>query len=122
MNVAAGPLGRRSTRCADVSGADPATASTAAGPCPGRARAACSRPRPGRSPEVAPDAAAPGRAHQPQLAVAAGGVAGAATGWNDPADTGGDNDAGEIGGPPPAAPAGMARSGAARDERCAAQQ
>jgi len=38
MNVAVGPLGLRSTRCADVSGADPATASTAAGPCPGRAR------------------------------------------------------------------------------------
>jgi D-alanyl-D-alanine carboxypeptidase (penicillin-binding protein 5/6) len=38
VNVAAGPLGLRSTRCADVSGADPATASTAAGPCPGRAR------------------------------------------------------------------------------------
>jgi D-alanyl-D-alanine carboxypeptidase (penicillin-binding protein 5/6) len=38
MNAAAGPLGLRCTRCADVSGADPATASTAAGPCPGRAR------------------------------------------------------------------------------------
>jgi hypothetical protein len=38
MNVAAGSLGLRSTRCADVSGADPATASTAAGPVPGRAR------------------------------------------------------------------------------------
>ena len=38
VNVAAGPLGLRGTRCADVSGADPATASTAAGPCPGRAR------------------------------------------------------------------------------------
>jgi len=38
MNVAAGPLGLRSTRCAGVSGADPATASTVAGPCPGRAR------------------------------------------------------------------------------------
>src|SRR5204863_340057 len=87
-----------------------------------RARAACSRPLPGRSPEVAPDAAAPGPAHQPQLAVAAGGVAGAAMGWNDPADPGGDNDAGEIGGPLPAAPAGMAHSGAARDEPRAAQQ
>src|SRR5690242_21854112 len=75
-----------------------------------RARAACSRPLPGRSPEVAPDAAAPGRAHQRQLAVAAGGVAGAAAGWNDPAGTGGDNDAGEIGGPVAAAPGGMARS------------
>jgi serine-type D-Ala-D-Ala carboxypeptidase (penicillin-binding protein 5/6) len=38
MNFAVGPLGLRSTRCADVSGADPATASTVAGPCPGRAR------------------------------------------------------------------------------------
>ena len=38
MNAPAGSLGLRSTRCADVSGADPATASTAAGPCPGRAR------------------------------------------------------------------------------------
>jgi len=54
--------------------------------------------------------------------VAAGGVAGAATGWNDPADPGGDNDAGEIGGPLPAAPTGMAHSGAARDEPRAAQQ
>ena len=43
-------------------------------------------------------------------------------GWTDPADPGGDNDAGEIGGPLPAAPTGMAHSGAARDERCAAQQ
>jgi len=34
----AGPARLRCTRCADVSGADPATASTAAGPCPGRAR------------------------------------------------------------------------------------
>ena len=38
VNVAVGPLGLCSTRCADVSGADPATASTAAGPCPGRVR------------------------------------------------------------------------------------
>src|SRR5882757_2362787 len=87
-----------------------------------RARAACSRPLPGRSPEVAPDAAAPGRARQLQLAVAAGGAAGAAMGWNDPADPGGDNDAAEIGGPLPAAPTGMAHSGSARDERRAAQQ
>ena len=54
--------------------------------------------------------------------MAAGDVAGAATGWNDPADPGEDNDAGQIGGPPPAAPAGMAHSGAARDEPRAAQQ
>jgi D-alanyl-D-alanine carboxypeptidase (penicillin-binding protein 5/6) len=38
VNVAVGPVGLRSTRCADVSGADPATASTAAGPMPRRAR------------------------------------------------------------------------------------
>jgi serine-type D-Ala-D-Ala carboxypeptidase (penicillin-binding protein 5/6) len=38
MNAPADSLGLRSTRHADVSGADPATASTAAGPCPGRAR------------------------------------------------------------------------------------
>jgi D-alanyl-D-alanine carboxypeptidase len=37
MNAAAGSLGLRSTRYTDVSGADPATASTAAGRCPGRA-------------------------------------------------------------------------------------
>jgi len=37
MNAAAGPAGLRSTRYAEVSGADPATASTTAGPCPGRA-------------------------------------------------------------------------------------
>src|SRR5690348_11378290 len=42
-------------------------------------------------------------------------------GWNDPADPGGD-DAGEIGGPLPPDPAGMAHSGAARDEPPAAQQ
>ena len=34
MSAAADPAGLRSTRCADVSGADPATPSTAAGPCP----------------------------------------------------------------------------------------
>jgi D-alanyl-D-alanine carboxypeptidase-like protein len=34
MNAAAGPLGLGSTRYADASGADPATAGTAAGPCP----------------------------------------------------------------------------------------
>src|SRR5437879_12394121 len=79
-----------------------------------RARAACSRPLPGRSPEVAPDAAAPGPARQPQLAVAAGDVAGAATGWTDPADPGGDNAAGQIGGAPPAAPARKAPPGAPR--------
>ncbi len=43
-------------------------------------------------------------------------------GRNDPADPGGDNDAAQIGGPLPAAPAGMAHSGAARDEPRAAQQ
>ncbi len=38
INAAAGPAGLGSTRYADASGADPATAGTAAGPCPGRAR------------------------------------------------------------------------------------
>lgn len=38
MNAPAGSLGLHSTRYADVSDADPATASAAAGPCPGRAR------------------------------------------------------------------------------------
>jgi RNA polymerase primary sigma factor len=54
--------------------------------------------------------------------VAAGGVAGAAVGLTDPADPGGDNDAGEIGGPLPANPVDVARSGAARDEARAAQE
>ena len=43
-------------------------------------------------------------------------------GLNDPADPGGDGDAVEIGGPPAAAPAGMAHSGSARDEPGAAQE
>ena len=43
-------------------------------------------------------------------------------GWNDPAAPGGDSDAAQIGGPLPAAPTGMAHSGAARDEPRAAQQ
>ena len=43
-------------------------------------------------------------------------------GLNDPADPGGDGDAVEIGGPLPAAPIEMARSGSARDEPCAAQE
>jgi len=37
MNAAAGPAAPGSTRHAGVSGADPARAGTAAGPCPGRA-------------------------------------------------------------------------------------
>ena len=37
-------------------------------------------------------------------------------GLNDPADPGGDSDAVEIGGPPPAAPTEMAHSGSAQDE------
>jgi RNA polymerase primary sigma factor len=53
--------------------------------------------------------------------VAAGEI-GAAMGLTDLADPGGDNAAGEIGGPLPAAPAGMAHSGAAHDEPCAAQE
>src|SRR6266849_6645740 len=84
-----------------------------------RARVACSRQLPGRSPEVAPGAAAPGLAHKPELAVAAGGGIGAAMGLNDPADPGGDSDAVEIGGPLPAAPIEMAHSGSAQDEPCA---
>ena len=52
MNAAAGPLGLGSTRYVGVSGADPATASAAAGPCRGRAeqlpgqcrRGTCARP------------------------------------------------------------------------------
>ena len=80
------------------------------------ARAARSRQLPGRSPEVAPGAAAPGLARKPQLAVAAGGGTGAAMGLNGPADPGGDGDAVEIGGPPPAAPTEMAHSGSAQDE------
>ena len=43
-------------------------------------------------------------------------------GLTDPADPGRDNDAGEIGGPLPANPVDMARSGAARDEARAAQE
>jgi RNA polymerase primary sigma factor len=86
-----------------------------------RARAACSRPRPARSPEAAPGAAAPGRAGEPQLAVAGGGI-GAAMGLTDPADPGRDGDAAEIGGPLPAHPVDTARSGQARDEAGAAQQ
>ena len=87
-----------------------------------RARAACSRPRPGRSAEVAPGAAAPGLAHDPQPAVAAGSLSGAAVGVTGPADPGRDGDAAEIGGPLPANPIDTARSGEARDEPGAAQQ
>jgi RNA polymerase primary sigma factor len=43
-------------------------------------------------------------------------------GLTDPADPGGDNAAAEIGGPLPAAPVEMTRSGAARDEPRAAQE
>ena len=43
-------------------------------------------------------------------------------GLNDPADPGGDSDAGEIGGPMPAAPVEMAHSGSAHDEPCAARE
>ena len=43
-------------------------------------------------------------------------------GVTDPADPGGDNDAGEIGGPLPANPIDTARSGQARDEPGAVQQ
>jgi len=40
-------------------------------------------------------------------------------GLDDPADPGGDGDAVEIGGPLPAAPIELARSGSAQDEPCA---
>ena len=43
-------------------------------------------------------------------------------GLDDPAGPGGDSDAGETGWPLPAAPAGMAHSGSARDESRAAQE
>ena len=43
-------------------------------------------------------------------------------GLTDPADPGGDNDAVEIGGPPPAAPVEMAHSGSAQGEPCAPQE
>jgi RNA polymerase primary sigma factor len=59
---------------------------------------------------------APGLARKPQLAVAAGGGTGAAIGLNDPADPGGDSDAVEIGGPPPAARTEMAHSGSAQNK------
>jgi RNA polymerase primary sigma factor len=54
--------------------------------------------------------------------VAAGGGTGAAVGSNDPADPGGDDEAAAIGGPLPAAPIDMVRSGGARDAARAAQQ
>ena len=54
--------------------------------------------------------------------MAAGGGIGAAKSLNDPADPGGDSDAGEIGGPLPAAPIEMAHSGSAQDEPGAAQE
>jgi len=87
-----------------------------------RARAACFRPLPGRCPEVAPGAAAPGLAYESQLAVPAGGGIGAAMGVTEPADPGGDGDAAEIGGPLPANPIDTARSGEARDAARAAQE
>ncbi len=86
-----------------------------------RARAAYSRQLAGRSPEVAPGAAAPGLTHRPELAAAGGGI-GAAMGLNDPADPGGDSDAIEIGGPLPAAAVEMAHSGSAHDEPRAPQE
>ena len=50
-----------------------------------------------------------------------GGI-GAAMGLTDPTDPGGEGDAVEIGGPLPAAPIEMARSGCAHVEPCAAQE
>src|SRR6266516_4898675 len=60
------------------------------------------------------------RAGGPELAAAAdGGGINAVMGLDDPADPGGDGDAVEIGGPLPAAPIELARSGSAQDEPCA---
>ena len=89
-----------------------------------RAQVACSRPIPSRSAEVAPGAAAPGLAHEPELAAAAcgGGGINTAMGLDDPAGPGGDSDAVEIDGPLPAAPIEMARSGSVQDEPCAQQE
>ena len=88
-----------------------------------RAQVACSR-QPSRSAEVAPGAAAPGLAHEPELAAAAcgGGGINTAMGLDDPAGPGGDSDAVEIDGPLPAAPIEMARSGSVQDEPCAQQE
>ena len=85
-------------------------------------RVACSRQLPGRCAEVTSGAAARGLARGPGLAAAAGGGIGAAMGLTDPTDPGGEGDAVEIGGPLPAAPIEMARSGCAHVEPCAAQE
>ena len=82
-----------------------------------------SRQLPGRSAEAAPGAAAPGLAREPELAAAAGGGGiGTALGLTDPADTGGDGGAVEIGGPLLAALIGTAGPGAAHDEPVAGQE
>jgi RNA polymerase primary sigma factor len=60
-------------------------------------------------------------ARKPELAAAGGGT-NTAMGLDDPAGPGGDSDAGETGGPLPAAPAGVAHSGSARDEPRAPQE
>jgi RNA polymerase primary sigma factor len=86
-----GPARRGPAMGGVIAAAGAAGSGTASAP---RARAGCSRPLPGRCPEVAPGAA----------------------------DLGGDGDAAEIGGPRPAHPIDPARSGAARDEPCAGQR
>ena len=58
---------------------------------------------------------------QSSLHLMVGGI-NAVMGLNDPADPSGDSDAVEIGGPLPAAPIEMARSGPAQDEPCAEQE
>src|SRR5262249_60944868 len=65
-----------------------------------RARVARPRQLPDHSAEAAPGAAAPLLAREPKLAAAGGGGIGTALGLTDPADTGGDGGAVEIGGAP----------------------
>jgi RNA polymerase primary sigma factor len=99
---------------ADAPGSDTASAKVA-----GVAR---SRQLPGSSAEAAPGGAAPGLGRGPELAAAAGTRIGTALGLNDPAGSGGDGDAVEIGGPLVAAPAETAGSGSAHGEPGAARE
>ena len=69
---------------------------------------------PGRCAGVAPGGAVPGWVPDP--GPAAGSGTGAAMSLDDPAEPGTDDGAVEAGGPLPAVPAGMARSGSARGE------
>jgi hypothetical protein len=114
-----GPAIERGDRVAAAAGSRTAAARGA--------RVGCSRQLPGRCAEAAPGAAARGLARGPVLAAAVGGGGGGggidtAMGLNDPADPGGDGDAVEIGGPLPAAPIELARSGSAQDEPRAPQE